>query len=291
MPPVGSYAQMLIDDISTGILPYGSREEKYTSLTPSDAKYERILAYALSQHSYYRQLDLVGESRSFIELVAGTVARFGNCVCEVVELKDPATADGKTVAFRLPKLNPLTVRKQGKLWKQFVPQENENLLELTLPLERLIVFDLPQQHRAYWQKMIESLKLLDLSFPDLTDRDSSRSPRNAFDYKAHHELLDQAILRITRDIGWDMRRNTPDGITEYYWLHRRLRFVKFRIELRDHIIDTLNVGLKTMRSLLGTESLIELQNLPTIVDVEQAEEDLRSGTRSVKEIIDRFRTI
>src|SRR5208337_4313626 len=46
-----------------------------------------------------------------------------------------------------------------------------------------------------------------------------------------------------KKIGWNVRQLFEDDMLEYYILHRRLLFEKFKIELRQSILATLNIGL------------------------------------------------
>lgn len=64
---------------------------------------------------------------------------------------------------------------------------------------------------------------------------------------------------------------------------RQLRFLEFKIRLRDLIMDRLNATLSEVGSKMGFQAAIELSGLPTLQDVTDAKSDLRSGRRSLNE--------
>ena len=66
-------------------------------------------------------------------------------------------------------------------------------------------------------------------------------------------------------------------------------FEKFKIEVRDSLLSTLNEGLDRAGERLRMHGQIEVEGLPTLDEVEQAQLDLKSGKRSPKEILDQFR--
>jgi hypothetical protein len=69
-----------------------------------------------------------------------------------------------------------------------------------------------------------------------------------------------------------------------YDVWRQLRFLEFKIRLRDLIMNRLNATLSEVGSQLDFQAAIELSGLPTLQDVDNAKNDLRSGRRSLNDL-------
>jgi len=76
--------------------------------------------------------------------------------------------------------------------------------------------------------------------------------------------------------------------TSYYFCFRELRFRRFQVALRDHIIAALNEALTGAGRVLGFDAQLSLDGLPTTTDIEQAETLLADGQLSYKDLLNRF---
>ncbi len=65
---------------------------------------------------------------------------------------------------------------------------------------------------------------------------------------------------------------------------RQLRFLEFKVGLRDLIMNRLNATLSDVGAHPGFQATIELRGLPTLQDVHEAKDDLRSGRRGLSEL-------
>lgn len=284
------YTSMLTEDMASGLFPLSHRA-KSISIEPKHIEFESILTYALSR-SGYRNYDFASALRGFIEAVIRALGLFGKCLYEIVDLNDPET--GEIEAFDLSFIHPATVSYENGEWVQNVFDSTlngrENMNQIRLSSERLLVFNMPERIRANWMKMMESLALLNTLTPEFAIPTlESRDNRVEFNHTAHGRLRDHAVMKLTREIGWNSRKHPPDNILEYYWYHRFLLFEKFKIELRDSVVDSLNRDLETVRKELGGGGRIIVDGLPTREDVEEAREALKTGQRGGEELLNQFR--
>src|SRR6266536_3130605 len=77
-------------------------------------------------------------------------------------------------------------------------------------------------------------------------------------------------VRCTEPIGWNVRELFQDNHLAPYDVWRQLRFLEFKIRLRDLIMNRLNTTLAEVGSQLDFQAAIELSGLPTLQDVDNA---------------------
>jgi hypothetical protein len=98
-----------------------------------------------------------------------------------------------------------------------------------------------------------------------------------------------AVAEATKVIGWSARDVADDRfMTEYYHLHRFLRFETFKLKLRNSIIETLNQAISRAGNKLGFKANIIVEGLPTLEDIRQAEESLATGSKRFIDVINPF---
>lgn len=76
-----------------------------------------------------------------------------------------------------------------------------------------------------------------------------------------------------------------DSFLAPYGVWRQLRFLEFKIKLRNLIMEHLNASLAEIGSTMGFQASIELTGLPTLEDVENAKNDLQTGRRSLTDLV------
>jgi hypothetical protein len=110
-----------------------------------------------------------------------------------------------------------------------------------------------------------------------------------FEAGSHIYAQKLALAAATRQIGWNARGLFSDEISEFYTLKRQLQFERFKIELRDDILATLNQGLKTSFRKLELDCEVSIKGLLTIAEVEKADAALDAGTIPFADIWNLFR--
>jgi hypothetical protein len=112
--------------------------------------------------------------------------------------------------------------------------------------------------------------------------------KTPYDVTAHYHLRNVALAKITKDFGWNARNSFEKEASEYYLIYRYLKFEKFRIELRNMILDTLNAGLELAGKQLSFNNKILVNGLPTLDDVQSAYDHLAKGDIPFAEVLEPF---
>lgn len=285
------YTHMLIEDIGLQTLPLAWKNDHAPQLEPPDDRFADAIAFALKARSYYDS-DLTDAVYRFFSEVAMSLAGYSACIFELVKLCDPDT--GEIKAFDLCSIQPLTLLLERGNWIQHVPKEVAAELKvdrcIKLDPARLLFFYLPKRFRDNWMNMMSSLaEVSEVSPPFESSRSATSSERVPFDFNEHQQLKKQVVAGLTKEVGWNMRMYPDDGMLEYYWIHRFLQYERFKIEMRDSILATLNEGLLRIGRALGMKGQISIPGLPTLQDVDQAQEGLQSGRRAAGDILHQFR--
>ncbi len=95
-------------------------------------------------------------------------------------------------------------------------------------------------------------------------------------------------LRAVKPIGWNARGSFNDSVLSYYWILMSLTFERFKIRLRETMLDTLNAGFERIGEKLGFEARLKIEGLPTLADVDHAIEQLNSGAMPFTEVMKPF---
>lgn len=288
------YANMLSDDISNRILPISLGEDTFSVyLKPENHHFQELIAKGISHHDYYVSRTLSEAVKDFFRRVATNLTLTGKCVYEIVDLIDDKSNDIK--AFDLSFIQPdsITQKRNGK-FEQHIPSSvaRERKVGRIIPLdaENLLIFQLQEPFQKGWLKLMKELASLSEITPKFAqDSFLSTAENNVpFDYSEYSKAREQTVAMLTRDIGWNMGKFPHDGMLEYYWIYRKLKFELFIIELRESILATLNDSLKRIGKKLDMSGEIIIDGLLTVEDVLQAQDDLTSGRCYAGDILDKF---
>lgn len=286
------YPHMFIEDVKLRIMPIGgrvSKKEFNISLDPPDPKLQQIIEKAISPDSYHH--DFAGIICDFIVDCAVHLLIYETVTYEIVYLSEPK--NGKIVGFELVRVNPYTLVHRGKSLSQFLPDEHsKKLIErrcIELQPERILTFKLPVNIQGKLDQIMESMRILSLTSPDFFMKELAAGFRKTpYNVTTHYHLRNVALAKITKDFGWNARNSFEKEASEYYLIYRYLKFEKFRIELRNSILDTLNAGLELVGKQLGFNTKISVNGLPTLDDVQTAYNHLTKGDIPFGEILEPF---
>ena len=286
------YPHMFIEDVKLGIMPISgivSKKKFNISLDPPDPKLQEIVENAISPDRYHH--DLAGIICDFIANCAVNLLIYETVIYEVVYLSEPK--NGKVVGFELVQINPFTLVQRGNSLSQFLPDEHTKKLSerrcIELQPERILTFKLPVNIQGKLDQIMESMRILSLTSPDFFMKELAAGFRKTpYDVTTHYHLRNVALAKITKDFGWDARNSFEKEASEYYLIYRYLKFKKFRMELRNIILDTLNAGLELVGKQLGFNTKILVNGLPTLDDVQTAYNHLLQGDIPFGEILEPF---
>jgi hypothetical protein len=287
------YTRMLIEDVSNGAMPYsGSKWSVNARLDPSESETEELVEEAISRNDYRRDFyEVIAE---FVQECASWMMTYSKAIYEIAYMHD---ADDKPVAFTLLGVLPSSIKAdKGKL-KQYVPESVVRESELPsdvieLSPENFITFELPLYMRDEYVPMMDALYAQGslTAMPDFVLSSMKGEIRPVpYDLKKFSRDQKMAVAEATKLIGWNARQAPNDEFkTEYYDLHRFLLFERFKLEVRNSILLTLNEAIARAGKKLGFEGQIAVEGLPTLTDVQDAQKALAQGSKKFIDVINPF---
>jgi hypothetical protein len=290
--PDGLNVHMLCEDISLYLLPLRSEGEGMTvRLAPDGEELEQTVVNAFAESGYRTDL-----SEVIADWMKGTVhqlMRHGKAPHELARIvSTDENAENRVVGFRLVRLDPMETEEARSSLTQHVYRRTRagrlvRETDRTVQVEHFVVCKLPPQMERNRREAMAVLQRLDLSqtTPLLLERMAGRGP--PIDFGELRRAESEAVAEATRAFGWtarDLRQYNG-----YHHAHRQLRFERFLCELRELLVGFANEIVVKGGRLVGVEASLTVNGLPGIADVEQAEEELASGTRRFTEIVDSFR--
>ena len=283
---------MFPEDVSLGIMPIGGRSSRpdfKVTLCPADKAAKEIITAGLNRRDYGYGNSLADSLYEFFRLLAADLCSAEQAIFEIVYLEDQQT--GKVIGFELAFIGEnQIVEKRGLLFQSVPPEvaRERNVPEL-IPLarENLMVFKAPADFEKELHDLRQNLAQLDKSrFPMMM---LEATKKNApYDFKAHERSMKLALVEAVKPIGWNARGTFNDCVLSYYWIHLSLTFEKFKIQLREAMLTTLNDGLERIGEKIGFKTQIKIDGLPTLADVDTASHNLNSGVMPFTEVMKTF---
>lgn len=256
----------------------GFSSKKYkVVLEASDDKCEALLIDAIETN--YHRNDLTEAIYNFAQQCIPSLAAYGYAPYEIVYFSDEQRSPK---AFLLTPIIPASfvARKDG--YEQYVPVTEKVEQELTtqyieLPAESVLLFELPEEIRASYEHMMDSLSYFGGAIIPrfaMEDLFTQSIPFSQQDYFRSREM---AVASATKDIGWNGRDYGTQYELEFYVWYRQLKFYRFQCTLRSLVIAALNEGLRRIGKRLEFEAKLSIDGLPTEADAELAMTRLLSG--------------
>jgi len=284
---------MLLEDVSLGIMPIGGRSSRSRfsiSTSPADKRAEKIIAGGLAARDRYFRDSLAESLFEFFRLLAAELCVEDRATHEIVYFEEPETHafTGFDLLF-IP--DSQLVTKWGRTYQVVPPevaQESKVAKLIPLPKEDLLVFTPPATYETALRNLRASLVDLDgMRFPSLALEAMQKGM--PYDFKAHERSMKLALMEAIRPIGWTARGSFSDFIMSYYLVHLAIAFERFKIHMRDTILETLNSGLKRIGDKLGFKTQIQISGLPTLSDVDTARHNLNSGVMPWTDVMKPFK--
>ena len=285
------YTRMLIEDISMGLMPIGSGAKKpfRVFITPPDPKIERLISASIDQSDYRR--DLADSIYNFFKQCSQTIMAYGEATYELVYLynKDKKSLVGFEF-FHIP--SQTLVRRHGKLM-QYIPNDIAKAREIPqyirLSPDNIVTFNIPNMIKNQYKHIMDSLSYLsDKIMPDFAQPWKKDIEKIPFDLKIHIRTQKLALAHAGKLIGWNARGLFDNEILEFYYTYRHLIFERFKINFRNDILERFNDGLARVGKKLGFSAQLKIEGLPSLLDVEKAQQQLEKGDKSFIKILDDF---
>ncbi|MGN7187522.1 hypothetical protein [Microbacterium enclense] len=285
--PRGFYAGMFVEDLSH-VIPYDSGIYRpfEVDLVPHGEGVERVILDAMPG-DYGPPRTLKDGLRAFAErctwdLLAGAVT------IEVELFRD---AEGTPLAFRLHIVPAKMLgRRRGRRIRYVPgsqsPLRHRNLHYVELDPSRLVDIALPRSHKKTLDRALHAFTATDRQqfVPTSFLTGETRVP--GFRVKAHKEAVNSHVRSETRELGWDGRGAFTDGMLDPYRVWRHLQFARFQVAVRAPIMAGLQEAIHIAGQVIGFEAELEVSGLLTVQELNEAEDHLAKGTRSLTALTD-----
>jgi hypothetical protein len=286
------YMNMFMEDTSSGILPIGTGKRKKgakVELVPPSRSVERLVIEAISRDLYGYRSDLTGAVAEFFRLCSATICADDEATHEIVYLEDRQAE--KEVAFELvPIPQEQLIRRFGRTFQIVSPEAASELgvpSRIRLPDEGLLRFRAPVPFRNALRRMRRGLFRLG-ERPLIGMAMEVAEGKRQYDVHAHERARRLALLDTVKVIGWTARGDLRQNVLSFYWIQMEILFHRFKIELRDTILATLNDGIARAGKKIGFEGELKICGMPTVRDTLEASEKLKSGQIAFTEVMDAF---
>jgi hypothetical protein len=284
-----AYANMLIEDISNSIFPFGSSKRSIRVLNRSG---DRAVAVLVAQAMRPDEGDLTRAAGDFFRECVRTILYFGRATYEIVFVKDKE--DAPFSYFELRPVHPYSLWYTPYLCFQYVPENvrrdarTERLVRLDPA--RIVRFEPPKEFRRDLRRMCLALAhqstglIPNFALSAVAQQDEAIG----FDFRSFDAARRVALACITRSIGWSGRGSFTENTLEYYSMFRFLKFEAFKLSFRDEILRTLNEVLRKAGAVLGISEELTIEGLPSRAEVDEGFVDLEAGQKAFIDVMKPF---
>jgi hypothetical protein len=105
-----------------------------------------------------------------------------------------------------------------------------------------------------------------------------------YNFSAHLREKGTLFAEVTQPIGWNVRGLFKADQLEPFSIWRQIRFLEFKVMVRDRIIEQLNTAIGQVGERMGFSASIEVTGVPTLEDVQSAKDDFRNGRRGLSDL-------
>ena len=275
-----SSLQMAANDLATSISAHfhrSSATHPAVSLEGCSRDVAALLVDAVPSQTGYRR-DFIDRLRAFVTMISRELVLRGEVMYELqfgIQPESQDTRPGRVALTYVPSGSLIHI---GQRCFQVVqdPVLKSGLVPkvVALATDRIIHFSPPPRWRKSLEKMRVALILIERS--ERVWRERLMSGAEEEPVASARRDYDLAIARVTSELGWNPRR-FREHTADYYFVVRELRWQRFCIDVRDHLIAVLAVAFAKAGRLFGEYPKLYARNLPTLTDVEQAEHKLAAG--------------
>src|ERR1700722_11444398 len=286
--PGSFYGHIFVEDASD-LLPwvFGPYDAFTAPTPPPTPELDELVCNALAGSDGVPAARLEDGIRQHLQRAAAQLI-LGEAIYEIEYLTTSAEPTGPPVGFRIAWMFPPgsvdRVRRHGvhRRYVQYVPNEwggTDTLNGLhyrELNQQNLVVLRLDRRWRRSLRHALAVM--VATGSPDGTAHRMQATPHSDFDPARFKARMAQEVLAATRAVGWPGRFSFDDQMLLPYRVWRHLQFQRFKIDLRDCILDGLRTTLQRATERLDKQAKLELAGLLTSAEIDQAEAELKAGS-------------
>jgi hypothetical protein len=292
MPFEGFYTHLLFQDLDH-LVPYSlGRNEGIGArmVGPDASRATELVGEALSERGYR---SLVDGARSFFGATAQYLVFAPSCVYEIDYLySHDDSEDAPPQRFRLERIQPGTYASHRRKPIQYVLPTlsplrlSGGLHYVELDPATLVSFSLPDDLVKPVRRVVDFLLTANAEQgKEFALAQQLMTGRSDYNFSEHKRKQRDVFAQVTEPIGWNTRELFKDDLLEPFGVWRQIRFLEFKVRVRDKILQDLNRVLGQVGQTMGFEATLEFQGLPTLETVRTLKEDFRSGRRGFGDLV------
>lgn len=277
-----------IQNIYNGIMPFshmvGQREKYPVKIEPVSLQKEKIIASGISRSN---QTLLADALYDFVGATSHSLFMHGIALFEVVYEKNTI---GDITKFHFEYLDEKYLFRFFENYYQIIPwwiakENNVRVQIVKIPAEKIFCIDFPKKlgGKRKLQRTLKRLWEISREGVPSFQMDAMRQNNNiGFNFEDYKKGRYLEIASLTSRFGWNQGKASTNYITEYYWFLRYLRQVKAQTLVREDVILRLNDFLNS--SVLNLGVSLSIDNLPTLVKIEEQEKKMKEGNMKFMDI-------
>lgn len=278
--PVG-YGWMFVQDVQASLLPASGHHPWRAEFTGPGAAQATALVTAGDPHGG----DLTRMTDRLFSQAAGLLLTAGEATYEV-ELLRRTSEPAVVAAARLHLIPPGSFERRGDDAVQVLPEAwlpgGVSVLDPAL----LVEFRLGDDMRDTLGEVFAFLSEMDMTDGRMaTLMQGSLAGRLDVQIGSLLTARRRLLAAATAKVGWDGRASLNEDALDPYLTWRHLKFLEFRVRLRDNLLHQVNGALKRLAVRGDADTKLTLADVPTIAQVKQAKDDVTSGKRPLRELI------
>ena len=152
--------------------------------------------------------------------------------------------------FRLELVLPGTLSYHGRQPIQYIPaafggpRDNTGLTYVDLNPATLVTFRLDPAEEGAVRKMVSFLRAASsLQGAEMSLMEQSARGGTPYSFTEHQRERAELFAKVTEPVGWNARGLFQDNLLAPYEVWRQLRFLEFKVRLRDMLMDRINTTL------------------------------------------------
>lgn len=281
------FAKMYFDDCRNSVFPYYWSESKSYKVVVQPNRCGELLLQLFS--SGRGQHDKVEDKfAKFVVEVAELLMLDGTAIFEICDV------EGCDQLKSLELVLPEHLKFSSDSVTQNIPEsEFQEKKITTLPIDRFFIIKSPSWVEGGLGFDLTLQNLIEESKRKLTIADHLQfkvgGKANYFDYNVFVENLSVRVLKNTKYSGWAARSMYDVNITEYYLVHRILKFYENALKLRNYILQEVSDQLVPKLKRLGVDiETLKIEGLTQPDVVLEIQQQIKRGDISFKDVLDKY---
>lgn len=279
------YSWMFMEDFYRNIVPvYRSHQESVNcSLKPETEDFKRKLVDLLPSMGERYNDNFDHAVLKSIEHIANHLVYRGYIILEFVTLKDINNKE----SYRLDSIygDKIKIEKENII-QFFFEQDTGKINHVIIPKSKCFIIEFPKVlgGKDNYLKFLTEFKALGIQSPMMQFLNNPLREQEGYNSLVHQNLHNIELWKKSKLFNWHHRSNGNPEITSYYYLYRKLNFIKSRIILRDFIIEELKNIIAVLSNRFGQSTELIIEGLIPLSLVDEKLRQWKTGELDINKL-------